>query len=320
MSSAQSFFLPVSFSSEQKHLTPKGFSAQASGAIVSLTSPYNNNLHGAASSALSVKNAYIPMASRAWGNTAPAFTSAVMNPNAANAGVIAVSNPNPDASRQKDKPKKEKLQANQKEEKHFSWKNFLFNTASVILGGGLLVGIPAFLFRKRLATMWEQVRGVFSLPAPWVSAFRLARERKWPEMMQAIRRGQEEFFYDSSDASAKAGPHSAEEAQVREGLNDLKALREKSQSLLKFADTLGKLQDQGLEENLIKLNRNIAQFNAMFSELKKPERLKALNQFLANLPSGSEIREIVSTSRQVSRALPGSWVGYFMGLKPTRRY
>jgi hypothetical protein len=280
---------------------------------VSFTPPYNNTLRG--TPVLSLKNAYVPVASRAWGNTAPGFTSVAAKPTMADPDDTTASNkPQPVISlqgiSQKDKDKKE--------EKHFSWKNFLFNTASVILGGGLLVGIPAFLFRKRLATMWEQIRGVFSLPAPWVSAFRLARERKWPEMMQAIRRGKEEFFYDSGDAAAKSGPHSEEEVQVLEGLNELKGLRDKSKSLIKFADTLGKLQEEGLEENLLQLNRNIAQFNGVFSQLKKPERMKALNNFIASLPSGREIREIVSTSQRVSRALPGSWVGYFMGLKPGR--
>ena len=208
---------------------------------------------------------------------------------------------------------------NEKQEKHFLWRSFLFNTASIILGGGLLIGIPAFLFRKRLGTMWEQIMGLFSLPAPWVSAFRLARERKWPEVFKAIRRGQEEFFYDASTSQkSKKMAEASQEAGSPEGFEALKAFQQKIQPFLKLSGTIDKLQQEGLEENLLQLNRNLGNINGLLSELKRPEQLKALNNFIASMPSAREVREMTSMARQVSRSLPGSWIGYFMGLKARR--
>jgi hypothetical protein len=211
-----------------------------------------------------------------------------------------------------------------------SWKQFLLNTASVIVGGGLLVGIPAFLFRKTLRAMWKQVNIPFMLPPSWGDALTHTKAQDWPKAWKSLRTGMFEFFDVTQAPPAPRPPSGKTEAEATPELSEAKGkiqrmgqavdyildtvescrdagLRDK---LLPLADTLDKLHKAGLEKNLLEMNRNLEAVNGVFRQfhaekLLEPERVKGQIKELSGLLSSFQ-------------GLQNSSLGYWLGLSPKK--
>lgn len=208
-----------------------------------------------------------------------------------------------------------------------SWKQFLLNTASAVLGGGLLVGIPAFLFRKTLRVMWKQVNIPFMLPPSWGDALTHTKAQDWPNAWKSLRNGMFEFFdaahaSSASKVSGKMGTNAEAPLELSEAkgkvrrmsqaidyvLDTVDACREAGlrEKVLPLVDTLDKLQKAGLEKNLLEMNRNLEAVNGVFREINaknllEPEQVKQQIKEMSGL--FSSLRELRNSS-----------LGYWLGL------